>query len=636
MEETGWKGADFSSLAEGPKPPEKNDKKSEKKARAKTSWAELVSKASDNKGPERRGMSMDREKDSDALRQKPKLEASLLGVQKEEVNTQKSENSENSELNTTNESLDEVAELSTDEKLEVVKQTSREGHSAAVEEQSGLEPGDPNLAAAQAAEKFHELLGEQTGSDIVASLDAAEAQAVEQIMQDTDPETEETEDEVDDDNAQEIEAETDYVDDESVAANPVTPSGPQPPMTNVSPSAPIPSPPPSPPFTPNSPPAPPIVPISPTPSVPSPNTPNFPATPSSPNRNHNMTITFGEQSKHSHWPYVLTGGVVGYLIGRRRGRIKTEEKLLPIQKSLESEVQDLQWQVASREAKVRALAYERAKTKLILDAEPKSELAPTKMHEQTSEHSDTEAADSTESQNQEYMPDQDRQNGQNKEISNNDDFAINSKFTEPGIESSPSFIPVPALEFNDNSKLKAEQAIESRYASGMAKEDNSELKEVSTMNNDEIMQIAKSISVEGVDLWRMYKLGRLTESGLRRVVSAYLNGEDIDAKLRENLQEYESIERYPALGDLYSDEPVRSLESQQVGFPNNQGPQEYPVAPMLSAEQSKDFAPELQAYVQETGATEPTETDTQQSIIVGAIIGFCIAVAGILMYLLIR
>lgn len=61
------------------------------------------------------------------------------------------------------------------------------------------------------------------------------------------------------------------------------------------------------------------------------------------------------EASHSHVPYVVAGGILGYLLGRRRGRIKTEEKLMPVQKKLETEVKELKSKITEREDKVRRL-----------------------------------------------------------------------------------------------------------------------------------------------------------------------------------------------------------------------------------------------------------------------------------------
>jgi hypothetical protein len=49
----------------------------------------------------------------------------------------------------------------------------------------------------------------------------------------------------------------------------------------------------------------------------------------------------------------LPGGIVGYLIGRRRGRIKTEQKLAATRKKLEARVDDLQESIIAKENHIR-------------------------------------------------------------------------------------------------------------------------------------------------------------------------------------------------------------------------------------------------------------------------------------------
>jgi hypothetical protein len=58
---------------------------------------------------------------------------------------------------------------------------------------------------------------------------------------------------------------------------------------------------------------------------------------------------------------LLVGGLVGYLIGRRRGRIKTEKRLGVVQEKLEKQVQVVQQKIEQKELIIRKLAHEKAR-----------------------------------------------------------------------------------------------------------------------------------------------------------------------------------------------------------------------------------------------------------------------------------
>ncbi len=57
---------------------------------------------------------------------------------------------------------------------------------------------------------------------------------------------------------------------------------------------------------------------------------------------------------------LLIGGTLGYMLGRRRGRLRTEAALVPVQEKLTKQVKDLHEQIAVREEKIRKLSYEQA------------------------------------------------------------------------------------------------------------------------------------------------------------------------------------------------------------------------------------------------------------------------------------
>lgn len=175
-------------------------------------------------------------------------------------------------------------------------------------------------------------------------------------------------------------------------------------------------------------------------------------------------------------PYVLAGGLVGYLIGRRRGRIKTEKRLLPIQHKLEKEVAGLEQQIIVREEKIRTLTRQQAKLQPNLRAN---------------------------------MAERKQAKG-----------ALSSE--QAASLSRPATERLGRLVFN-NETVKIEQS------------KTEQTKSVDLMTVPELLVIAEHIKIEQADVKSMHEMHLITDEGLRKIVRAYLRGESYQREVREQL-----------------------------------------------------------------------------------------------------
>ena len=218
--------------------------------------------------------------------------------------------------------------------------------------------------------------------------------------------------------------------------------------------------------------------------------------------------------RHSHLPYVLAGGVLGYFIGRRRGRIKTEKKLLPVQHRLEKQVGDLQFQLALREAKVRKLAYEKAISHPHIHAAlPKrlkelQELQKARLKKDDFERTD-KARDAVKK-------------------------ARGEDVAKAGLAAKVAEMASRTSEDDQSAATPSKSAAQTtKPTSSLPKPEATRAKDIPL---SELLLIAEQLPIEDRDLRVLYEKGRISQHGLRRVIEAYLRGERFDRILREELQ----------------------------------------------------------------------------------------------------
>ncbi len=199
---------------------------------------------------------------------------------------------------------------------------------------------------------------------------------------------------------------------------------------------------------------------------------------------------------------LLLGGIVGYMIGRRRGRIKTEKRLLPVQEKLEKEVKDLQQSIASKEMEVRALA--------------------AKQFETTGQHSQKQA--------------------EKIQVLKNENTRKKTEETKPVVErptkSEEIVIPKPKPEVNAPAEIEQEKDKQSRVESNRQdvhqeketienKEKKLSPKAVAQLSLPMLLSMAETIQVENRSLRSLYDNGELSRQELRESVKAYVAGEKI-------------------------------------------------------------------------------------------------------------
>lgn len=198
----------------------------------------------------------------------------------------------------------------------------------------------------------------------------------------------------------------------------------------------------------------------------------------------------------------LIGGIIGYLVGRRRGRIKTEKKLLPVQKKLEKEVTGLQQEIQQKEDRIRKVArqqvYERRQ---LLRAEQN-------IAEAENERGRGVAPEANQLHGKKLPPEQ------------------------------------------IGHMLMAAEARPKDQPQKSGERDAAIKKSIETMSRAEVFSLSEQVVVDGATLRQAYESHLIGERGLRRLVGEHLRGGDVKLALRQEMTEHEiDFERDPVLRD---------------------------------------------------------------------------------------
>lgn len=227
---------------------------------------------------------------------------------------------------------------------------------------------------------------------------------------------------------------------------------------------------------------------------------------------------------------LLVGGIVGYLIGRRRGRIKTERKLLPVQHKLEREVSGLQKIIVEKESIIRQAAVRRIREQQL----PTAATVPLRGEKANFE---------TVILNRREAPPE-RPRSMDRPISATE---IHGRRVSPPPERIGHVIV--AAEMVD-ARPFVQQEQHGKTEINTPKDQRSVERQVETLSRNELLTLSEKVIVEGSTLRRVYETQLISERGLRRLITEYLRGGDVLKAFRRELVEREiDFERDPKLRD---------------------------------------------------------------------------------------
>ena len=218
----------------------------------------------------------------------------------------------------------------------------------------------------------------------------------------------------------------------------------------------------------------------------------------------------------------LVGGLIGYLIGRRRGRIKTEKRLVPIQKKLERQVKNLQQNVERQEFTIRQTAMEHIRQQSAETFERTREKAAfitriDGLRDRSAHTAEGGEAFATAGQERQQIDQVLVATAEALSAATKETASRRSERPRPAAEKAPA-LPLD--------------------------------KHVETLKQKDLLELSGKIVVEGVSLRHVYESHQIGEQALRRIVSEHLRGGNVGEALQDELTQHEiDFERDPQLRD---------------------------------------------------------------------------------------
>ena len=255
--------------------------------------------------------------------------------------------------------------------------------------------------------------------------------------------------------------------------------------------------------------------------------------------------TYYDQAKPA--PTYIRNGIVGNFMGSRRGQIKDEKKLLPIQRNLEQAVNDLSWELKAKEAKIRHAAAEFIQTKGPDALEPLKQQvvrAREAILERVPISNYSESRDPSASR--ERAPEARQLHGDPETQEHLGHVIVSAESAEPK--------KAPSAEVQPDDRMKLP-----------------ENKRVESMSRPELLELSSHIEVDGTTLRNVYETHLIGEQALRRLVAEHLNGGNVARALKREIVEHEiDFERDPALRDMAIPGEGESKESSKVVAPGKE------------------------------------------------------------------